>query len=763
MSYVDMVGDLLLGLLRSSREGDWALHMSTIYAMIPWCFAYDKVNYARYLPVYYADMSNISTQYPDIYNNFLDGRFSVQLGSDNPFGKIPVDQTTEETVNKDTKTSGGVRKYSLNANAVSRFYLTAEYRSAYLHQFRNMVGMIKSGLHHAELQKPRILKDEAAVTSVVETLDNWNNPFSEDAQDIVSLSTSIAATPDISNDLLKAHTYGEQSFQKFREDRLEKETPTVRFHDPIKKHKLKTFSDLTKKTKHTTVNGKEIILKADRKLFGQMILIAQTRKDLSMKEVLRHPLGPLPWSLATPEGRLRKINKAVLAKELQKSVNFAEEIPQPSATIIDGMALVQKIKGDQKTFGQVALSILSSALREGRQSNRIDVVFDVYRARSIKSTERIIRGAESSVQFKSITTNQIVRQWRKFLASTGNKASLIEFIVYEWMKPESTALLADKQLYVTCEQKCYLITTHGSEEVPQLASSHEEADTRLLFHAAHAAECHYKAIIMVAEDTDVFLLCLAFNDNIQSSLYQKHKSNTRTCFIDIGKVAAVNGPDMCNAILGVHAFTGCDSVSSLAGKGKIAAVRLLRKNRAMREIFVKLGENWELSETTYNSLESFTCALYGCKDDCADINSVRYNLFCSKKGEIESHQLPPCKDSLHKHIDRANYQAGIWRRALIGNPAIPDPVGHGWLTESVDNPDTLGIDWMNGDPAPEAVMELLSCKCPRSCTLPKCTCLANGMKCSDMCKLTTCQNQPNDDEDEDVDLASDDDVDEYDY
>ena len=81
-----MVGDLLLGLLRSSREGDWALHMSTI----PWCFGYDKVNYARYLPVYYAGMSNMPTQYPDIYNNFLDGRFSVQFGSDNPFGKIPV-------------------------------------------------------------------------------------------------------------------------------------------------------------------------------------------------------------------------------------------------------------------------------------------------------------------------------------------------------------------------------------------------------------------------------------------------------------------------------------------------------------------------------------------------------------------------------------------------------------------------------------------------------------------------------------------------
>ena len=52
---------------------------------------------------------------------------------------------------------------------------------------------------------------------------------------------------------------------------------------------------------------------------------------------------------------------------------------------------------------------------------------------------------------------------------------------------------------------------------------------------------------------------------------------------------------------------------------------------------------------------------------------------------------------------------------------------------------------------------------PISCTLPKSTCLANGMKCSDMCKLATCQNQHNDEEDEDVGLASDDGVDEYDY
>lgn len=49
MSYIDVVGDILLGLLRASREGDWELHMAAIRKMIPWCFAYDETNYASLL------------------------------------------------------------------------------------------------------------------------------------------------------------------------------------------------------------------------------------------------------------------------------------------------------------------------------------------------------------------------------------------------------------------------------------------------------------------------------------------------------------------------------------------------------------------------------------------------------------------------------------------------------------------------------------------------------------------------------------------
>ncbi|KAG0725200.1 hypothetical protein GWK47_039080 [Chionoecetes opilio] len=53
MMYIDMV-ETLLGLIRADREGDWMLHLACVRRVIPWCFAMNKVNYARYLPVYYA-------------------------------------------------------------------------------------------------------------------------------------------------------------------------------------------------------------------------------------------------------------------------------------------------------------------------------------------------------------------------------------------------------------------------------------------------------------------------------------------------------------------------------------------------------------------------------------------------------------------------------------------------------------------------------------------------------------------------------------
>ena len=77
MSYVDMVEGVVLGLLRTSREGNWNLHLYSLRMMITWCFAYDKVNYARYITVYFAQITNLAENNP-VHRAFASGSFSVQ-------------------------------------------------------------------------------------------------------------------------------------------------------------------------------------------------------------------------------------------------------------------------------------------------------------------------------------------------------------------------------------------------------------------------------------------------------------------------------------------------------------------------------------------------------------------------------------------------------------------------------------------------------------------------------------------------------------
>ena len=82
-----------------------------------------------------------------------------------------------------------------------------------------------------------------------------------------------------------------------------------------------------------------------------------------MKDVLCHPMGPLPWALSSVDGPLRKTSKAALTKEFQNNVPHAEQIPHPSACV-DGMVPVQKLKGDHKTLLDVADSLFRMVLHE---------------------------------------------------------------------------------------------------------------------------------------------------------------------------------------------------------------------------------------------------------------------------------------------------------------------------------------------------------------------------------------------------------------
>ncbi|CAG9825679.1 unnamed protein product [Phaedon cochleariae] len=679
-------------------------------------------------------MSNLEKTDHDISDYFRSRGFSVQLGSKNPFSRIPVDQTLEETVNRDTQKSGGTKGFSLKPGTVEKYYITAEYRASALRQLRENLSLSNhSKFHHADLHKPRMKIDEECVSSIVQLLENdWTNPFDQSPSDIINLSTGRAAAPDVQTSLLSLKKRGEDAYETFKRDRLERGEG---FFDPIKKINLKTFNTTVPLKK--SGKNKEIILRADRKLYASMILIAENR-HLNMLDVFSHPLGPLPRSLANPDGSIKKTSKTVLGKHLESLISPEDENISSSATIIDGMALIQKLHGENRTFDELSDSILNQILNCGYHSQRIDIVFDTYRDKSIKSAERLSRGSEEEISFKNIKSGHRIIKWRRLLQSNDSKNKLTTFLVESWQEENRRRKIADRTLFATYSGKCIEITASGSHDVEDLASSQEEADTRMMLHIKNAA-MEYSNIICVSDDTDVLILALYISSKFrwESNIYIKRGTSGRIRLIDIKKLASAVGSHVTSALPGLHAWTGCDTVSAFSGQGKLKALKLLPTNDEFVSLFSMLGSQFSLSDGDHCKIQKFACQLYSRNIKTENINELRYQMFRSRQGAVESTQLPPCEDCLHQHSLRANYQTAIRKRCLENFPAIPEPEDHGW---NLEKDGQLSIKWMRGAPAPEAVLELLSCSCSKLCRLPSCTCMVNQLKCTDACKLATCEN-----------------------
>ena len=73
---------------------------------------------------------------------------------------------------------------------------------------------------HKDCGQKRLAVDEAAVQSMVATIESWENPFDSSGGDLVSLASGVVAPPQVQQDLLTAKAIGEAALQKFVDDRI---------------------------------------------------------------------------------------------------------------------------------------------------------------------------------------------------------------------------------------------------------------------------------------------------------------------------------------------------------------------------------------------------------------------------------------------------------------------------------------------------------------------------------------------------------------
>ena len=71
--------------------------------------------------------------------------------------------------------------------------------------------------------------------------------------------------------------------------------------------------------------------------------------------------------------------------------------------------------------------MFSQMLHAGHGSDRIDVMFDVNKADSMKSAERIQRDSTEGIAFSNIMSGHKIKNWRRLLSCTESKNKLLPF------------------------------------------------------------------------------------------------------------------------------------------------------------------------------------------------------------------------------------------------------------------------------------------------------------------------------------------------
>ena len=405
------------------------------------------------------------------------------------------------------------------------------------------------------------------------------------------------------------------------------------------------------------------------------------------------------------------------------------------------MATLQSLKPVGVTFGSLATQVLTSLFGRVRNSGRIDFVCDQYLPDSINIIERERRAQPSSLVVRVTGPEQKLPCWKSFMSVSENKISLIDFLVSFWKTPTLAHLFRQRSLYVTARNECQRLTSPDgvsvvSETVSDLYFCQEEADMRMFLHASHAANNGASSVVVKSLDTDVAVIGLWVASKLPCNLLLQTGAGQHTRCFSLSQLSQSLGAEICEALPGFHAFTGCDLVSSFGRRGKKVAFKLLASG--LGQATQLLGQDLEVPNSLLELCERFVCKLYG-KVVATSVSDVRYSLFC-QASRTSYEDLPPTQDALFQHVLRSNFQAHLWK-ACLQPDAVPHPDGHGWCMDG----EKLAIVWRTQAPASSALMQhiLVRCGYTGGCKSARCKCYRENVQCTFVCSCSaSCTNKP---------------------
>ena len=297
-----------------------------------------------------------------------------------------------------------------------------------------------------------------------------------------------------------------------------------------------------------SVNGKAIF--DIETLFARLLVIGQQR-GVEVTDIFKYELSPVPPSLIDEYGCLRKGDKSVLVKSLGVPIKDA---PAPDVVLVDGSQLMYHVVWP--IAGTTGDLVKNFGVRLGTYPPPAQklVLFDWYceHVPSAKDHERMRRAGTGSKDF-FLTPTMPLPSRDAVLKNPRNK-NLLTSILCTYPEQQNIELVSRSDCLVT----------------------HEEADITLCSYMLKAAASSAQTIRVLCDDTDVFILLVywTWQKDIKKNIQMEKWDGT---VLDVQATVSQLG-DKCGQLLGMHALSGCDTVSYPCGRGKKTALKVLMKN-----------------------------------------------------------------------------------------------------------------------------------------------------------------------------------------
>ena len=225
---------------------------------------------------------------------------------------------------------------------------------------------------------------------------------------------------------------------------------------------------------------------------------------------------------------------------------------------------------------------------------------------------------------------------------------------------------------INSEEETWLID--GNMTYDMSRCNHEEADTRLVLHAAMTDS----PAVIIAKDTDVLILLIYAMSKLSTQRWYMKIDHEK--YVNVDRLVKYYGTDLCSVLPQFHAITGCDTTAYKFRVGKVNTFKKIVKNEKLRLFLHNVGKEVDVKEMTIISMKRFFQLVLYCGKDDEDYVDTRVRMYTNMKVK-SSAPLMPDPDSLLQEIKRIHLQCFYWLNCLEYFVKRLDVEEYGWKIE----------------------------------------------------------------------------------